>query len=69
MKGWLKALLFFFAWLFAQIIITTPLMAVLGSDGETINNISAPNRATIQLITGILQLLGTGFVIYLFLVQ
>ena len=67
MKGWIKALLFFLAWLFAQIIITSPLMMALGRDGETINSLSATNRATIQLITGILQLVATGFVINLFL--
>ncbi|SDC03851.1 CPBP family intramembrane glutamic endopeptidase [Williamwhitmania taraxaci] len=67
MKGWLKALLFFFTWLLAQIAITSPIMLVLGTTGETINNVSTQDRAIIQLITGILQLLGSAVVIYLFL--
>jgi len=67
MKGWLKALLFFFAWLLAQIIFTSPLMLALGIDGKSINSVDAPNSALILLIAATLQLVGTGIAVYLFL--
>ena len=67
MKGWLKAILFFIAWILTQVIITSPLIIALGTDGESLNKISAPDRTTIQILTAILQLIGTGFIVYIFL--
>lgn len=67
MKGWQKAILFFFAWMFAEVIITLPLMLATGMDGENIGNITGPNRTNILLLTSILQFVATLLIVFIFI--
>ncbi len=66
MKGWLKALLFFFAWLLAEVIITLPLLLATGMDGENLQNATGSTRTNILFLTTALQFIATLLVVYIF---
>jgi len=52
--------------MFAEVIITLPLMIATGMDGENIGNITGPNRTNILLLTSILQFIATLLVVFVF---
>lgn len=67
MKGWLKALLFFLAWILTQAIIMTPIALIFGMNGEGFGEVTGQSRTLLLLLTSLLQLGATGLVIYIFL--